>query len=562
MPPKRTRPGNAKTTATKRRKTATDNKEDRHLDIEEGESYSINTITAANQAGPQPLRSFCDSLGLHLPASIKAKIHKREFVELGALLTPPGSAPLSISFSLVREGQTLTLGQQTPKLPTIDNIEQWTSAFLIYMSVYLEVHTSHAIELLKYTDIVRSAAQQFGGLGWRTYDIQFRLKQAMAPAQSWTVIDSELWLRVLLAPTPSNFRTPQSNRAQQQQLRATNTPFHFRRSPQGNLIGICWEYNRTGTWKRQNCQFQHRCAQCRQSGHPSIKCALNSVSYSKNKFAGTQKNQLQLKHLLQEVAPTPIKVEVLAHQLRHYPVKKDRDILLNGFKFGFRLGYSGARVARESPCLRSALEKPEIVRNKLAKEAKLGRIVGPFHNRPMSNLQCSPLGLVPKKQPGEFRLIHHLSFPSRASINDFIDEKLCRVKYTSFDEAVGMIADLCKEGRPVFMAKLDIKSAFRLLPVNPLDFDLLGFKFDGYWIDRSLPFACPISCRLFEMFSCFLEFYIKKVTGVQSIKHYLDDFILAFISRDQCRTVMTQFQDACSNLGVPIAHEKRRVQLK
>ena len=70
MPPKRTRPGNAKTSATKRRKIATDNKKDRHLDIEEGESYSINTITAANQAGPQPLRSFCDSLGLHLPASI------------------------------------------------------------------------------------------------------------------------------------------------------------------------------------------------------------------------------------------------------------------------------------------------------------------------------------------------------------------------------------------------------------------------------------------------------------------------------------------------------------
>ena len=30
---------------------------------------------------------------------------------------------------------------------------------------------------------------------------------------------------------------------------------------------------------------------------------------------------------------------------------------------------------------------------------------------------------------------------------------------------------------PVFMAKLDIKSAFRLLPVHPEDFELLGFKF-------------------------------------------------------------------------------------
>ena len=34
-------------------------------------------------------------------------------------------------------------------------------------------------------------------------------------------------------------------------------------------------------------------------------------------------------------------------------------------------------------------------------------------------LQCSPLGLVPKKQPGEYRLIHHLSYPNGASINDF-----------------------------------------------------------------------------------------------------------------------------------------------
>ena len=31
-------------------------------------------------------------------------------------------------------------------------------------------------------DTIRSAAQQFGGLGWRTYDEQFRLKQAVFPS--------------------------------------------------------------------------------------------------------------------------------------------------------------------------------------------------------------------------------------------------------------------------------------------------------------------------------------------------------------------------------------------
>ena len=135
-----------------------------------------NTLNISPIPGPQPLRSVCDSLGLHLPANVKAKIHKGEFVQLGSLIQPPGTAPPSMSFALVQDGDKVILGQQPIRLPTIDTIEKWTSAFLIYMSVYLEVHTTRAIEMLKYIDTVRSAARQFGGYGWRTYDEQFRLK--------------------------------------------------------------------------------------------------------------------------------------------------------------------------------------------------------------------------------------------------------------------------------------------------------------------------------------------------------------------------------------------------
>ena len=262
------------------------------------------------------------------------------------------------------------------------------------------------------------------------------------------------------------------------------------------------------------------------------------------------------KSLLHVLANTPIKLESLSTHLRNYPNRIERDELLNGFTHGFRLGYTGPRQPRESPCLKSALDNPLIVRNKLFRERALGRIAGPFSSMPLSNLQCSPIGLVPKKQPGEFRVIHHLSFPAGASINDFIDDKLCRVRYASFDDAVHMIDELSRVG-DVFMAKLDIKSAFRLLPISPLDFDLLGFKFQGdYWVDRCLPMGCAISCRLFEMFSSFLEFHVKKVTGSDQITHYLDDFCLASSSRADCDRAMTQFQDACDDLGVPIAHEK------
>ena len=68
----------------------------------------------------------------------------------------------------------------------------------------------------------------------------------------------------------------------------------------------------------------------------------------------------------------------------------------------------------------SASEHPDRVDQKLTKEIEEGRIVGPFAEPPLPNLRISPLGVIPKKVQGEFRMIHHLSFPFGASVNDFM----------------------------------------------------------------------------------------------------------------------------------------------
>ena len=75
---------------------------------------------------------------------------------------------------------------------------------------------------------------------------------------------------------------------------------------------------------------------------------------------------------------------------------------------------------------------------KLQKEIELGRILGPLKKSPISNLHCSPVGVVPKKQGG-WRMIMNLSSPAGRSVNDFIDPQECTVKYFSFDEAGLMI---------------------------------------------------------------------------------------------------------------------------
>jgi hypothetical protein len=70
-------------------------------------------------------------------------------------------------------------------------------------------------------------------------------------------------------------------------------------------------------------------------------------------------------------------------------------------------------------------------------------IVGPFQNRPISNLRCSPIGVVPKKTGG-WRLITHLSYPPSNSVNDYIDEQHTAIHYSSFDNAVSIVRKLGK----------------------------------------------------------------------------------------------------------------------
>lgn len=123
------------------------------------------------------------------------------------------------------------------------------------------------------------------------------------------------------------------------------------------------------------------------------------------------------------------------------------------------------------------------MQEKIDKEVYEGRVVGPFREPPVPNLRVSPLGLVPKKVEGEYRLIHHLSYPEGRSVNDQIPHELCSVHYTSFDTTIRMIR-ACGVGAE--LAKCDVKSAFRLLPVHPADFELLGLGFFIIWTEPFL----------------------------------------------------------------------------
>ena len=204
--------------------------------------------------------------------------------------------------------------------------------------------------------------------------------------------------------------------------------------------------------------------------------------------------------------------------------------------------------------LRSALEHPGVVDRKLKKELDLGRIAGPFYTEPFRDFRISPIGVVPKKEKGSFRLIHHLSYPEGDSINDGIPQNMSHVTYQHIDHAVEHMRHL---GKGCFFAKTDIAEAFRIVPLHPSQYHLFGMEWKGQlFYDKCLPMGCSASCLLFERLSTALHWVANNKLGISCMTHVLDDFLMIAKNHNTCQNHLVSFLSACADIGIPMAQEK------
>ena len=175
---------------------------------------------------------------------------------------------------------------------------------------------------------------------------------------------------------------------------------------------------------------------------------------------------------------TPIIANRLAEYLNGYDRVK-AEFLIQGFSEGFIIPFQGHRLFRFSKNLSSLIHNDQ-------QEISSGRVMGPFKDPPFENLQVSPLGLVPKKTPGEYRLIHHLSYPESSSINDGKPSEFCTVQYQSIQDAILAIQQV---GVGALLAKTDLENAYKQVPIHPQSFELLGFQVNNeFYFDKTLPF--------------------------------------------------------------------------
>ena len=88
-----------------------------------------------------------------------------------------------------------------------------------------------------------------------------------------------------------------------------------------------------------------------------------------------------------------------------------------------------------------------------------------------------------------------MSFPQKAAVNDGIDESLCSLSYVGVGDAVkGIVV----RGRGTQLVKVDIKSAYRNVPVHPDDRWLTGMVWrDSLLVDAALPFGLGSAPKIF-----------------------------------------------------------------
>ena len=253
---------------------------------------------------------------------------------------------------------------------------------------------------------------------------------------------------------------------------------------------------------------------------------------------------------------SPIQTGVLSRLLEDYPLG---NYLIEGFTHGFRIGYEGDRISPSfSNNSRSALSHPREVEGKILSEIDNNRIAGPFSSPPLPGFKISPIA-VRVKENGKIRLLHNLSYPyDSTSINLNIPKSHTTVAYQSLEDAIDILNELYEStASPPFMAKSDIRDAFRLIPIHPSDYHLLGFSWAGaFYYDKALPMGCASACFIFEKFSDALAYILKRKYRASSTVKVLDDFL--FISADSmsCNKSYSDFIHLCEILNVPLAPAK------
>ena len=170
---------------------------------------------------------------------------------------------------------------------------------------------------------------------------------------------------------------------------------------------------------------------------------------------------------------------------------------------------------------------------------------------------CEPKIISPmaalSKPDGGIRLIHDCSRPAGSAVNDFVSN-LDKHKFQTVDDAVKLVTKNC------YMAKVDLKSAYRSVRLSSKSQQVTGFKWtfpDGrehVLLDKKLPFGSKLAPGIFHRLSQAVRRMMSR-RGFQIVA-YIDDFFICESSKQKCQTALNTLISLLRQLGFLINWSK------
>ena len=358
----------------------------------------------------------------------------------------------------------------------------------------------------------------FGPTASPPMDSRPRMQQLVSPYAATTMLES--------ASSSSAASLTSASGAER------STPGLYARGPESNCVSTRVDSvpsygSRTGT------SITHTpCTPCVSTTTDSIRCTCIGTSNTHSH--------------------TPLSVSRFSSLLASHPNPTFVKYVVHGLRCGFDVDFTGnCSTNCDSQNLPSAHTNPDFISAQLHASCSRHETAGPFPSPPFPFMRCSGIGAVPKKN-GKLRMIHHLSSPEGQSVNDCIPADPFSLHYVTIDDAVNLIMQL---PAPVYLAKLDVKSAFRQIPVRPEDWPLLGIRWQGqYFYERVLPFGLRSSPAIFDSVASAIEWIMQEQFAIPHLLH--DDFLNACSGSVVAHQQLAILLRAFTYLGVPLAPAK------
>ena len=227
-------------------------------------------------------------------------------------------------------------------------------------------------------------------------------------------------------------------------------------------------------------------------------------------------------------------------------------------RFGWPVSYTSVILPMSSSSNHpSAVAFSDHVEHYIKTELSYHAIAGPFSTNPLHQpLVCSPLQTVPKRGSIQRRVVMDLSFPPQSSVNggiaasSYLNEPY-KLRLPGIDRLCDFIL---QHGRGCLLYKKDLRRAYRQIPIDPKDYHLLGFSFNGsLYFDTRCPFGLRTSAMICQRTTSAVIYIFTQRGYTADV--YLDDFYGAE-RPDRASHAFRDLQTLFDCLGLQASPEK------